>query len=61
MDVSTFDGFICAVLSRPNVIVPSEWMRWVWDQQDGAQALQFASEKQAKCIRVCGACADTPN
>ena len=29
MDVSTFDGFICAVLSGPNVIMPSEWMRWV--------------------------------
>jgi hypothetical protein len=31
MDVSTLDGFLCAVLSGPNVIIPSEWMRWVWD------------------------------
>jgi uncharacterized protein len=31
MDVSTLDGFLCAVLSGPNVIMPSEWMRWVWD------------------------------
>ena len=29
MDVSSLDGFLCAVLSGPNVIMPSEWMRWV--------------------------------
>ena len=50
MDVSTFDGFICAVLSGPNVIMPSEWMRWVWDQKDGEQAPEFTTEKQAKRI-----------
>jgi uncharacterized protein len=50
MDVSTFDGFICAVLSGPNVIMPSEWMRWVWDKEDGEQSPEFASEKQAKRI-----------
>lgn len=31
MDVSTLDGFLCAVLSGPMLIMPSEWMRWVWD------------------------------
>ena len=31
MDVSTLDGFLCAVLSGPKLIMPSEWMRWVWD------------------------------
>ena len=50
MDVSTFDGFICAVLSGPNTIMPSDWMRWVWDQEEGEQSPEFASEKQAKRI-----------
>jgi uncharacterized protein len=50
MDVSTFDGFLCAALSGPNVIMPSEWMRWVWDKEEGAQAPEFASEKQAQRI-----------
>ena len=50
MDVSAFDGFICAVLSGPNVIMPSEWMRWVWDTTDGEQSPEFTSEKQAKRI-----------
>jgi len=27
MDVSGLDGFLCAVLSGPNVIMPLEWMR----------------------------------
>src|ERR1022692_1911493 len=29
---------------------PSEWMRWVWDKAEGAQAPEFASEKQAQRI-----------
>ena len=37
MDFFTFDGFICAVLSGPNTIMPSEWLRWVWDQEHGEQ------------------------
>src|ERR1019366_7345350 len=31
MDVSSLDGFLCAVLSGPNVIMPSKWIPWVWD------------------------------
>jgi uncharacterized protein len=50
MDFYTFDGFICAVLSGPNTIMPSEWLRWVWDQERGEQAPEFRSEKQAKRI-----------
>jgi uncharacterized protein len=50
MDVSTLDGFLCAVLSGPKVITPSEWIRWVWDREEGKQAPEFASEKQAQRI-----------
>ena len=50
MDFYTFDGFICAVLSGPNTIMPSEWLRWVWDQEKGEQPPEFTSEKQAKRI-----------
>ena len=42
MDFFTFDGFICAVLSGPNTIMPSQWLRWVWDQEEGEQ--QFPAE-----------------
>jgi len=50
MDVSTLDGFLCAVLSGPKLIMPSEWMRWVWDMEGGEQAPAFRSEKQAQRI-----------
>ena len=50
MDVSTLDGFLCAVLSGPNVIKPSEWMRWIWDMEEGEQTPKFTSEKQAQRI-----------
>jgi uncharacterized protein len=50
MDFYTFDGFICAVLSAPNTIMPSEWLRWVWDQEQGERRPEFSSDKQAKCI-----------
>lgn len=50
MDISTLDGFLCAVLSGPKVIMPSEWMRWVGDMKNGEQDREFASEKQAQRI-----------
>ncbi len=50
MDVSTLDGYLCAVLSGPKLIMPSEWMRWVWDMDKGEQAPVFRSEKQAQRI-----------
>lgn len=50
MDVSTLDGYLCAVLSGPNLIMPSEWMRWVWDMDYGEQAPTFRNDKQAQRI-----------
>src|SRR5712664_3847815 len=50
MDVSGVDGFLCAVLSGPNVIMPSEWMRLVWDSAEDKQSPEFTSEKQAQRI-----------
>ncbi len=50
MDVSTLDGYLCAVLSGPKLIMPSEWMRWVWDMEKGERAPTFRNEKQAQCI-----------
>jgi uncharacterized protein len=50
MDVSTLDGFLCAVVSGPKVVMPSEWMRWIWDMDEGEQSPEFASENQAQRI-----------
>jgi uncharacterized protein len=50
MDVSTLDGFFCSVLSGPKLIMPSEWMRWVWDMASGEQVREFRNEKEAQRI-----------
>jgi uncharacterized protein len=50
MDVSSLDGFLCAVLSGPNVIMPSKWIPWVWDSAEANQSPEFTSEKQAQRI-----------
>ena len=50
MDFFTFDGFICAVLSGPKSIEPSEWLRWVWDKKNGSQPPEFRSERRAQQI-----------
>lgn len=31
MDLSTLDGFLTAIVSGPSMVMPSEWLRWVWD------------------------------
>ena len=31
MDISMLDGYFAAILSGPKTILPSEWLRWVWD------------------------------
>ena len=50
MDVSTLDGFLCAVVSGPKVVMPSEWLRWIWDMDEGEQSPKFPSENQAQRI-----------
>jgi len=50
MDISTFDGFVTAIVCGPKTILPSEWLRWVWDMEDGEDAPEFVSQAQAKRI-----------
>ncbi len=50
MDVSMLDGYFAALLSGPNTIMPSEWMRWVWDLERGEGSPEFKSSKQANRI-----------
>lgn len=50
MDVSTLDGFLTAIVCGPKTIMPSEWMRWVWDMERGEDAPKFESRAQARRI-----------
>ena len=50
MDISTLDGFLTAIVCGPKTIMPSEWMRWVWDMDKGEDAPEFEDEAQARRI-----------
>jgi len=41
MDISTLDGFLTAIVCGPKTIMPSEWIRWVWDMESGKDAPEF--------------------
>src|ERR1039458_1854748 len=48
MDISTLDGFLTAIVCGPKTIMPSEWMRWVWDLESGEDAPEFEDQTQAQ-------------
>jgi uncharacterized protein len=50
MDISTLDGFLTAIVCGPKTILPSEWMRWVWDMERGEDAPEFTDQAQAQRI-----------
>jgi len=31
MDTSMLDGYLAAVASGPNLVMPNQMLRWVWD------------------------------
>ena len=50
MDVSTLDGFLTAIVCGPKTIMPSEWMRWVWDMERGEETPTFKDHGEAQRI-----------
>jgi uncharacterized protein len=48
MDISTLDGFLAAVLLNPDLILPSEWLPWVWDMENAEASPDFADPKAAE-------------
>jgi uncharacterized protein len=50
MDISTLDGFLTAIVCGPKTIMPSEWLRWVWDMENGEDSPEFKNQAQAQRI-----------
>ncbi len=50
MDISSLDGFLTAIVCGPKTIMPSEWMRWVWDMERGEDTPVFENQAQAQRI-----------
>jgi uncharacterized protein len=50
MDISTLDGYLAAILCGPKTVMPSEWLRWVWDMEKGEDVPEFKDEAEAQHI-----------
>jgi uncharacterized protein len=51
MDLETLDGFLAALVSGPEVILPGEWLPRVWSVEgDSQRGPVFADEAQARRI-----------
>lgn len=48
MDVSTLEGFLTALVIGPRVVMPSTWLPWVWDFEQGREEVVYADLAQAK-------------
>jgi uncharacterized protein len=50
MTIAMLDGFLCAIISGPNMISPSHWIPLIWSSPDEAHVPNFESESQAARI-----------
>jgi uncharacterized protein len=50
MDLSMLEGYLTAILIGPRVVMPSQWLPWVWDADEGQEEAVFADLDQANRI-----------
>jgi uncharacterized protein len=50
MDISTLDGFLAAIVLNPDMILPSQWLPWVWDMDNAEESPEFGSIETASRI-----------
>lgn len=50
MDLPALDGFFAALVLNPRLIMPSEYLSWIWDMDEGEEGPSFASIEQANHI-----------
>lgn len=43
MNLPTMDGFFAALILNPRLIMPGEFLNWIWDMDDGEEEPSFAS------------------
>jgi uncharacterized protein len=50
MDVATMQGYFAALAIGPRTIMPSQWMPWIWDMDDGEAQPAFADVDEANAL-----------
>ena len=41
MHTSMLDGYLAAVASGPNLVMPDQMLRWIWDTENGEDSPEF--------------------
>jgi uncharacterized protein len=52
MDLSTLDGYFTAIALNPEFVLPSQWLPWIWDMENGEETPTFENEEQAERINI---------
>jgi uncharacterized protein len=50
METAMLDGYLAAVASGPNLVMPDQMLRWIWDSENGEDSPEFQNNKEAKEI-----------
>jgi uncharacterized protein len=50
LSVFGLDGFLSAIAIGPRMVLPSEWLPWVWDEAEGTAEPRFESLGEAKAV-----------
>lgn len=50
MDLEMLDGYLCAIVSGPSVVQPSEWIPGVWSEGGRAATPAYGSSEQAQRV-----------
>ncbi|OGT17156.1 MAG: hypothetical protein A2342_02660 [Gallionellales bacterium RIFOXYB12_FULL_54_9] len=50
MDLPALDGFFAALVLNPEQVMPSEYLPWIWDIEEGEEEPSFSSVEQANRI-----------
>lgn len=47
MDVASMEGYFAALAIGPRTVMPSQWLSWVWDMDEGEAQPPFADVEEA--------------
>lgn len=50
MDVVIMEGYFAALAIGPRTVMPSQWLPWVWDMEEGEASPPFADADQANAM-----------
>lgn len=50
MDVTTMEGYFAALAIGPRTLMPSQWMPWIWDMDEGEAQPAFFDNDEANAL-----------